>query len=92
MGFGRVVCPMLTAAGVAVTRVDLGGGDLEDHLHPGALVASSRRARIERAAGDEESIAGGSSKSVIENPGMFRLVCQFNSQSQEPFAETKMLP
>jgi hypothetical protein len=51
------------------------GGAFEDHFHPGALVSSSRRERRRSDEGADESSGDGSRKSVMENPGIFKLVC-----------------
>lgn len=58
------------------------GANAEAPLHPGAVVASSRRDTIRLQGENEESSPGGSNRSVMENPGIFKLVCQSFPWSQ----------
>jgi hypothetical protein len=50
------------------------GTDLDDHFHPGVLVLSSSKERMRSADSVPVSFAAGRRSTVIENPGMLRLV------------------
>lgn len=74
-GCGRLICSVVKEDGTAAVDTALEGGNFEDHFHPGALVSSSRSESSRSFEGADESWEGGSKSSVMENPGMFKLVC-----------------
>jgi hypothetical protein len=72
---GRFICSAAAEDETVEVRAAFGGGAFEDHFHPGALVFSSRRERRRSDDGAKESSRDGSRRSVMENPGIFKLVC-----------------
>lgn len=71
---GRLACLGTAEDETGAARVIAEGGAFDDHFQPGAFVSSSRRERRRADEGAEESLGDGKRRSVIENPGMFRLV------------------
>jgi hypothetical protein len=72
-------CVASDREGVVTVMAGVVEAERDDHFHPGTSVCSSRRERIAFESKEHDSFGRGSSSSVIEKPGMFKLVCKQKS-------------